>query len=56
MVDTKDLTKIREYDRYILFQNKHTGIRECFLKVDLDLIKNEKMKYKNKWERDEEDC
>ena len=34
-MDTKDLIKIKEYDRYILFKHKDTGIRECILKIDL---------------------
>ena len=47
MVNTKDLIKIKEYDRYILFKHKETGIRECILKVDLFPPKD----LKRKWER-----
>jgi len=35
MVDTKDLIKIKEYDRFVLFEHKNTGIKECILKTDL---------------------
>lgn len=34
----KDMVMVKEYDNYILFENKKTKIRECFLKIDLDLI------------------
>ena len=34
----EDMVMIREYDNYILFENKNTKIRECFLKVDLGLV------------------
>ena len=53
MRNTKDLIKIKEYDKYILFQHKCTGIRECFLKIDLDPVVNQKKDYENKWERSE---
>ena len=51
MVDTKDLIKIKEYDKYILFKHKDTGIRECILKIDLIPRKNEKQVRRNTWER-----
>lgn len=51
MVNTKDLIKIKEYDKFVLFQHKDTGIRECFLKIDLINRKNDKQTYRNKWER-----
>ncbi len=35
MVDTKELVKIKEYDRFVLFEHKETGIKECILKTDL---------------------
>ena len=42
----KKLVKIKEYDKFVLFQDKNTGIRECILKIDL------KKKYKkNTWEK-----
>lgn len=47
MINTKDLIKIKEYETYILFQHKNTGIRECFLKVDLIPPEDKKVK----WER-----
>ena len=47
MINTKDLIKIKEYETYILFQHKDTGIRECFLKVDL--LPSQDLK--RKWER-----
>lgn len=47
MINTKDLIKIKEYDRFVLFQDKNTGIRECILKIDL--LKPESQK--KKWER-----
>ena len=47
MVNTKDLIKIKEYDKYILFKHKDTGIRECILKIDLISPKDKKVK----WER-----
>jgi len=53
MRDTKDLIKIKEYDKYILFQHKNTGIRECFLKVDLIPPGKLKKAHENKWERSE---
>lgn len=53
MINTKDLIKIKEYETYILFQHKDTGIRECILKVDLFPIENTKKSYENKWERSE---
>ena len=53
MVNTKDLIKIKEYDRFILFQHKNTGIKECIMKVDLVKITNERQKTVGKWERKE---
>ena len=53
MVDTKELIKIKEYDRFILFEHKNTKIKECILKIDLDNLKNEKKHNQNKWERSE---
>jgi len=47
MANTKDLIKIKEYDKFILFQHKDTGIRECILKIDLIPGKS----LKRKWER-----
>lgn len=35
MVDTKEWEKVKEYDKFVLFRNKKTGIRECILKIDL---------------------
>lgn len=52
MVDTKDLIKIKEYDRYILFKHKDTGIRECILKTDLVPQHQQKISLGNKWDRD----
>ena len=46
MVNTKDLIKIKEYDRYVLFKHK-AGYMECILKVDLLPPKAER----GKWER-----
>lgn len=51
MINTKDLIKIKEYDKYILFKHKDTGIRECILKIDLVPRKNEKQVCRNTWER-----
>ena len=31
----KNLVKIKEYDKFVLFENKKTGLRECILKIDL---------------------
>ena len=45
MVNTKDLIKIKEYDKYILFKHKDTGIRECILKIDLIPPEDKKVKY-----------
>lgn len=53
MVDTKDLIKIKEYDRFVLFEHKNTGIKECILKIDLVRLKNKKKDSENKWERSE---
>jgi hypothetical protein len=53
MIVTKELEKIKEYDRFILFRDKKTGIRECILKTDLVKIKNEKRAKENKWEMEE---
>lgn len=53
MVNIKDYIKIKEYDNFILFEQKKTGIKECFLKTDLFNRKNEKKNYQNKWERSE---
>ncbi|MBQ4123592.1 hypothetical protein IJD44_07745 [bacterium] len=51
---TKDnLIKIKEYDTYILFQHKDTGIRECFMKSDLEKPVNKIKTGRNKWERKE---
>lgn len=50
MIDTKDLIKIKEYDKYVLFKHKNTGYMECFLKVDLNPPPNVKQKYiHEKW-------
>lgn len=46
MINTKDLIKIKEYDKYVLFKHKDTGIRECILKIDLVPRKNEKQSYR----------
>lgn len=51
MVDTKDLIKIKEYDRFVLYEHKNTGIKECILKIDLVPRKNEKQACRNTWER-----
>ena len=51
MVDTKDLEKIKEYDKFILFKHKKTGIKECIMKIDLVPKTNKRMKMGNKWER-----
>lgn len=48
-----NLIKIKEYDTYILFQHKDTGIRECFMKSDLEKPVNQIKTGKNKWERKE---
>lgn len=45
MLDTKELIKIKEYDKYILFKHKDTGIRECILKIDLIPPEDKKVKY-----------
>ena len=51
---TKDnLIKIKEYDTYVLFMHKDTGIRECFMKCDLEKQENHLRPIKNKWERKE---
>ena len=51
MVDTKDMIKIKKYDRFVLFEHKNTGIKECILKTDLFPHKNEKRVRGNTWER-----
>ena len=48
MINTEDLIKIKEYDTYILFKHKDTEIKECFLKIDLEQQKNERIEW-NKW-------
>lgn len=53
MINTKDLIKIKEYDRFILFEHKNTGLKECFLKVDLYPTQKQKKNYESKWERSE---
>ena len=50
MINTKDLIKIKEYDRFVLFQHK-TGYMECFLKVELIDKEKQGRANKNKWER-----
>lgn len=51
---TKDnLIKIKEYDTYVLFQHKDTGIRECLMKCDLEKSVNQMKTGRNKWERKE---
>lgn len=55
MVDTTNLTQIKEYDKFILFKNNKTGIKECILKTDLiETLPEEKPKIHpmNKWERE----
>ena len=52
MIDTKDLEKIKEYDKFVLFKHKKTGIRECILKIDLVLQQGQKVGLSNKWDRD----
>lgn len=56
MVDTKDLEKIKEYDKFILYRHKKTGIRECILKVDLLPDRDQNLNFGtgnkgNKWDR-----
>ena len=46
----KDMTKIKEYDNFILYKHNKTGIRECFMKIDLFPAKNPDKKYSAKWE------
>ena len=55
MVDTTNLTQIKEYEKFILFKNNKTGIRECILKIDLiepRLEEKPKIHPMNKWERE----
>ena len=47
MINTKDLIKIKEYDRFVLYEHKDTRIRECILKIDLVPRKNEKQACRN---------
>lgn len=51
---TDDLIKIKEYETFILFKNKYTGVKECFMKCDLRDKKRCSMnpdKWKSKWDR-----
>lgn len=43
--------KVKEYDTFILYRNKKTGIRECFMKTDLIKREKSKKKYLSGWER-----
>jgi hypothetical protein len=52
MVDTKDLEKIKEYDKFVLFRHKKTGVKECILKIDLVPQHEHKIGLGNKWDRD----
>lgn len=47
----ENLVKIKEYDTYILYMHKDTGIRECFMKTDLIKSKNRKRNYISKYEK-----
>lgn len=54
MVDTTNLTQIKEYDKFILYKHNKTGVKECILKIDLiepELDIREKVHPMNKWER-----
>lgn len=47
----KVLIKIKEYDRFVLFQHKDTGIKECIMKSDLKKPENKREYHNAKWER-----
>lgn len=53
MVDTKDLEKVKEYDKFVLFRNKKTGRKECILKIDLVNIPKQRLDKESKWEMEE---
>lgn len=56
MVDTTNMTMIKEYDKFILYKHNKTGIKECIMKIDLiehDPLESERMYSGNKWERGE---
>ena len=51
MINVDNMIKIKEYENFVLYKHKNTGVRECFMKSDLFSIKNKRKKYTNKIER-----
>lgn len=56
MIDTKEWEKVKEYDKFVLFKHKKTGIRECILKIDLMPRTKRDLRFGtgakgNKWDR-----
>ncbi len=47
-MNIKNMEKIKEYENFILFKNKNTGIRECFLKTDIYGTQNKTTKHTTK--------
>ena len=50
----EDFIKIKEYETFILFKNKYTGVKECFMKCDFKESKRcnvNQDRWKSKWDR-----
>lgn len=53
MIDTKEWEKVKEYEKFVLFRHKKTGVRECILKIDLIDIPKQRLDKESKWEMEE---
>lgn len=43
IIEGKEWKLIKEYDKYYLMEDKY-GIKECFLKIDIDGVEKQRLK------------